>query len=317
MLVLANVFWGLSFPLIKGLERLQVRLVPGSSGAFITLCAVAPRFMVALVLLALLSLLDPAMKAKTTRKEWKQGLTMGLLIGIGLIFQIDGLRFASASTSAFLTQFYAILIPIWIALRHRRSPGPVVWFCCILVLTGVGILGHFDWKTMRLGRGEIETLVSSLFFMGPIFCLEDPANAGNRAGKITLVMFGVQAAMFAAALLVVTPGAAALVAPWKSPPWLGMTLALSVFCSLGAFWLMSRWQPYISATEAGLIYCLEPVFASILALFLPGVLAAQSGITYANERPTLSLVLGGGLITLANVLIQLKPAPLASGHASA
>jgi drug/metabolite transporter (DMT)-like permease len=144
--------------------------------------------------------------------------------------------------------------------------------------------------------------------MGPIFCLENKAYAGNRAGKITLVMFGVKAAMFTTAMIAVAPDATALLAPWRSIPWLGMTLGLTVFCSMGAFWLMSRWQPYITATEAGLIYCLEPVFASILALFLPAFLATQGHIVYANERLTMSLLVGGGLITLANVLIQLQPA---------
>jgi hypothetical protein len=40
-----------------------------------------------------------------------------------MLLQTDGLRFTAASTSAFLTQFYAILIPVYVALRSRRNPG--------------------------------------------------------------------------------------------------------------------------------------------------------------------------------------------------
>jgi len=87
----------------------------------------------------------------------------------------------------------------------------------------------------------------------------------------------------------------------------GGTLALTLFCTLGSFILMNTWQPKITATEAGLIYCIEPLFASLLALFLPALLAGWGGFSYPNERLTWHLLLGGGLITAANVLLQLKP----------
>jgi drug/metabolite transporter (DMT)-like permease len=309
MLVLANLFWALSFPVTKAIEDLHERLIPGSSGTFITACTLAPRFLLALAMLAALSLAGKKGAPPITRNELRQGLTMGLLIGTGLLFQIDGLRFTAASTSAFLTQFYAIVIPAWLAFRRRRNPGAVVWICCVLVLAGVAILAHFDLRTFRLGRGELETLVSSIFFMGPIFCLENRAYAGNRSGKITLVMFAVQSAIFTTIMIASAPRAGALPALWVSGAWLAMTLMLAVFCTLGAFWIMSKWQPYITATEAGLIYCLEPVFASILAAFLPALLSARAHIAYGNEKVTLSLVVGGGLVTLANIIIQLRATP--------
>ncbi len=69
---------------------------------------------------------------------------------------------------------------------------------------------------------------------------------------------------------------------------------------------MNTWQPKISATEAGLIYCIEPVFGSIMALFLPAWFSVWAVITYPNELATWTLVVGGGLITLANLLVQLR-----------
>jgi hypothetical protein len=68
---------------------------------------------------------------------------------------------------------------------------------------------------------------------------------------------------------------------------------------------MNRWQPEVSATEAGLIYATEPVFASIFALFLPAWIAGLTGINYANETITSHLLWGGGLVLLATVLLQL------------
>jgi drug/metabolite transporter (DMT)-like permease len=84
-------------------------------------------------------------------------------------------------------------------------------------------------------------------------------------------------------------------------------LTLTLVCTLAAFLLMNHWQRYLEATEAGLIYCAEPVFASLLALFLPAWLAAMSGAVYANEAASMRLLIGGGLITVANICSQLRP----------
>jgi drug/metabolite transporter (DMT)-like permease len=121
----------------------------------------------------------------------------------------------------------------------------------------------------------------------------------------------VQAGLFLAMAAGTAPHLADLVTPWTSGPWLAFTLLLTVFCTLGSYILMNTWQPKITATEAGLIYCVEPVFASIMALFLPAMFSAWAGFNYANEQLTWHLLVGGGLITLANVLIQLKPPPKA------
>ncbi|HEX2861012.1 MAG TPA: hypothetical protein VHN79_05210, partial [Lacunisphaera sp.] len=67
-------------------------------------------------------------------------------------------------------------------------------------------------------------------------------------------------------------------------------------------------QPKITATEAGLIYCFEPVFAAGMALFLPALMARWAGFDYANEILTWQLLAGGGLITAANLLLQFKTA---------
>jgi drug/metabolite transporter (DMT)-like permease len=86
-----------------------------------------------------------------------------------------------------------------------------------------------------------------------------------------------------------------------------LTMTLTVFCTLGSFSLMNAWQPKITATEAGLVYCVEPIFGSLMALFLPAMLSVWAGIHYANEQATFHLLVGGGLITAANILITLKP----------
>jgi drug/metabolite transporter (DMT)-like permease len=224
-----------------------------------------------------------------------------------MLFQNDGLQFTHASTSAFLTQFYAIMIPVWVALRSGRNPGTLVWTCCALVLAGVAILGRFDWYELRLGRGEIETLIASGFFMGQILTLGRRDFAGNRPERITFIMFVTQALAFWALVPLAASDVSAVIVPWTSSVWLAFTLVLTVLCTYAAYSLMNAWQPRISATEAGLIYCVEPIFGSAMSLFLPAMFSALAGISYMNETGTWPLLVGGGLITLANVLLQLNP----------
>ncbi|HVU33094.1 MAG TPA: DMT family transporter [Opitutaceae bacterium] len=310
MLLLANLFWGLSFPVIKAVTMLHAVLLPGAGTWFGAVYTVAPRFVLAVLLLGLWWHRD---LTRLTRLELKQGVAMGLFAAGGMLLQNDGLQFTAASTSAFLTQLYAVLIPVWLALRARRNPGSIVWISCALVLAGVAVLGRFNPfapsgpGAVRFGRGECETLLSSFFFMGQILWLEKREFAANRPERLTFVLFATEALVFTALALIAAPNAHALAAPWGSPTWVGLTATLTLFCTIAAFLLMNTWQPKITATEAGLIYCIEPIFGSVMALFLPAWFSVWGGIDYVNERLTWSLLVGGGLITLANLVIQLKP----------
>lgn len=304
MLVLANLFWALSFPIVKTLLPIHAQLMPEAGPWFSAIYTMAPRFLLAVVVLVAWR---PRNLARITRGEMKQGVVLGLFTAGGMFLQNDALQFTAASTSAFLTQCYAILIPVWLGVRAWKNPGARIWVCCALVLAGVALLGNFDWRALRFARGEWETLLCSVFFTAQILWLERKEFAGNDSVRLTLVAFATQLVMFWTAAVALAPDAHALLAPWKSVPWLGLTSMLTVFGTLSAFLLMNKWQPKITATEAGLIYCVEPIFASTMALFLPAFFSAWAHIDYANETATWTLLIGGALITLANVVLQLKP----------
>ena len=110
-----------------------------------------------------------------------------------------------------------------------------------------------------------------------------------------------------------TPGA--MLTAGASGQGLLLVASLSLFCTVGAFLLMNTWQRKVSATEAGLIYTTEPVFAAAYALFLPAILASFIGHPYPNETLTRELLLGGSLILLANIGMQWKRKPHRPGVA--
>jgi drug/metabolite transporter (DMT)-like permease len=226
----------------------------------------------------------------------------------GCLFQTDGMQFTSASVTAFVTQFYVILIPVWTALAHRRLPRLTVWIAGLLVLAGVAMLAQLDWRTLRVGRGEAEVLVAAVFFSLLILALTWESCADNRPERTVAGMFALETAMFVALCLVWQRDAASLIRPLASPAWLVLVGGAAVIGTAGPFIVMSHWQRFVGAAEAALIYSLTPVFSALSGLFLPALLAAWTGTVYANETATRSLVIGGLLILAANALIQLRPA---------
>jgi drug/metabolite transporter (DMT)-like permease len=296
----------LSFPVMKTLTLAQQELLPGRSTWFISALCVLYRF--ALAALGMAVLAAPGLRG-LTRREVAQGVGLGLFGSGGLLFQLDGLAYTSASTSAFLTQFYCLLIPVWLAMLHRRMPSKRVLVCAGAVLAGVAVLSGFDWREFRLGRGEVETLIGSVLFTGQILWLQRPGYAGNDVRRFTLVMFAVMALSMVPVAAATTRAASDWWVAYSTGPLLVLLAVLVGVCTFGGYLLMNRWQPAVSATQAGLIYCAEPVFVSLLVLFLPQWLARFAGVEYPNESLTWRLLVGGGLITAANVVLTLAPPP--------
>ncbi|MDB6136444.1 MAG: protein of unknown function transrane [Verrucomicrobiales bacterium] len=303
-LIAGTAAWGLSFPVQKMLTMLQQTRVPEADSWFLTSWIICLRSLLAA---GLLFLWRPKMLLGMTRNEVAQGLLLGLIGGLGLILQADGLAHTQASTSAFLTQAYCVILPLWHCLSRRIFPDWRIAGSTVLVLWGISILSGLDWGTMTMGRGEWETLASSLAFTFQIILLERPKYRENRMIPVTLLMFLGFALWSAPVAVMAAPRLPDLVTVAAAPKVFVLLSILAVFCTVFAYGIMNAWQPHVSATEAGLIYCIEPVCTAVYALFLPALLSAWTGVAYANETVTTTLLAGGLLITGANVLTQWRP----------
>lgn len=304
-LIGACAFWGVSFPLLKVLHLDQAQRVPEASSIFLSAWIQVARFVVA----ALLLLPVVFRLARPTRREVVQGLLLALWGGVGMALQADGLAYTEASTCAFLTQAYCVILPLWAALRTRRWPSRRVAGATLFVIIGGGILAGIRPGQLALGRGEAETLLSAVFFTFQILTLENSRFAGNRGIPITFFMCAGIAVLFLPVAWLTAPHPAAVLTVGASLPALLFVASLGIFCTIGAFLLMNTWQKRVTATEAGLIYTSEPVFAASYALFLPALLGTAAGVSYPNESLTPPLVLGGGLILLANIWMQWRRVP--------
>ena len=328
LLVFVNILWGLSFPITKTIN-LQVDrhfdIVAEDSSSALRLSAAAwlilLRFTSAFLIFAIVL---PQILRRARIAEWWAGIQIGVFFYIGLILQIIALATIPASRSGFLTSLVAVFTPVLTAILLRVRPrlpvivGVVVALLGVAVLTGlvVGSESGFSlaadaWQAWT--PGDTLTTLGAVFFAGQIM-LVDYHGKRLDAAALTPGMF-VSTAVFALfTFLLANP----FVTETSPSGWLALSirpqfwlliLALSVLSSVVAFNLMNTYQHYVSASQAGIIYTLEPVFASMAAMILPGLLSTAIGVDYANERLVMPMFIGGGLIILAN-LISLWPAPM-------
>jgi drug/metabolite transporter (DMT)-like permease len=298
-LIGACFFWGLGFPLTKAYAlRAQVE-APGASSWFVMSALLAVRFLAAAACTALFLFRRPR------KLELEQGLWLGVFTGAGLVFQADGMAYTEASTSAFLTQGYVLFLPVVSAVAGRRFPEARVIVAVVAIVLGLTVLARFDPHKLALGRGELETLIASMLFGLQILWLSREKYAQNRTAPVTLIFFLViGAGTLPLAWLTARPSDIAAIAG-SAEVWVLFTL-LTLLSTLVAFGLMNRSQPHVPPAEAGVIYGAEPLFASAFALFLPEMITPLAGITYENEALTSRLLIGGGLVTIANLVLQLR-----------
>ena len=301
-LMLTCAMWGLTFPVMKAMHLEQAARLPEATTQFLSAWMQVARFGTA----ALILLPFVVWKAHPTRLELRQGLWIALWGGLGMGIQADGLAYTDASISAFLTQGYCIFLPLWACLKLRKAPGARVIVATLLVLTGGAVLAGVRLDHLRLGRGELETIIAAFLFTFQILILEDPKYAATRGMPVTLVMFVGITVLFVPITVLLAAHPLDCLRAGASLPTCAMVLVLASLCSVGAYLLMNIWQPRVSATEAGLIYTTEPVFTAIYVLFLPAMLGMFIHHIYPNETITPALVIGGSLIVAANVLMQWK-----------
>lgn len=307
-LVGACLFWGIGFPVMKALTLGADAADPGISSWFLSSYFIAARFLAAALVIATVRPTLPS------RSELAQGTALGVVTGIGMILQLDGLQYTEASTNAFLTQGYVVFLPIASMFLTKRPPPARVVSCALLVTVGLAVLARFNPRTLSIGRGEAETLAAAFCFMFQIVLLDLRRFGHNRTLPVSTVMFATMTVAMLPTLASTARDARDLRVPFATPMSAWYFALIVALPTLGSFLLMNRYQRLVSASEAGIIYATEPVFASAVALFLPRWLSRLSGIAYADEMLTYRLLGGGVLVVLANILLALsqpasKPAP--------
>jgi drug/metabolite transporter (DMT)-like permease len=327
-LIGVNALWGLSFPVMKALNEIMDRRLEVSSASMSMTYSVsssagmiAVRFSMAMLLITILL---PKLVLGAKKEEWIAGFWIGLLFCIGLVLQVIGLSTIPASRSGFLTSLTAVYTPLMYAVMTKRLPSLQLCIGILLALIGVATLSNaLTWilpqsettvtettNIIPLNWGDLWTTLGAIFFSIQVLLI-DHFGSRYRSASFTPGMFAT-ATLVAAAIFIgiqfFPQGDASSIelSKWTSllvqPAFLGLVFFLALFCSLISFLGMNTYQPYITASQASVIYSTEPLFASLWAMILPGVIASFIPLIYQNESATWQLIVGGLFILAANVI---------------
>jgi len=274
--LLANtLIWGATFTTVK--DALQ----DASPVLF-----VAVRFGLAAAVLALIY------GRSLDRRGILPGIAVGSLLFAGYSFQTIGLRFTTASKSAFITGLTIPMVPLLSSLVYRKRPRAAELAGVLVATVGMALMTLEDVH-LQVNPGDILTVFCAAAFAGHIVTLGYFSHWAIRRG-LGFEALAVWQIVTAAAL-------GALSFNWlDSPHWhmsTGLWIALAITGLLAtalAFTVQTWAQRYTTPTRTALIYSLEPVFAWSFSWMLTGELLSR--------RATLGAV----LILVSVLLVEVK-----------
>ncbi len=293
ILIVVTLLWGLSFPLVRSWQDAASGAPGGQLLASTTLIWV--RMSLGLMILAAAR---PRLVRGPTRREHAAGALIGLAFWAGLCLQVWGLAEATPALSAFVTSLSSAWVPLLAFVAFRTPVAGVTLLGLALGIAGTAVLGIQADGAWSFGSGEARTLIATGLFAVQIVLL-DRLGKRVRSENLTIGFIGVTTVLSGAltlALAAAGPGLGAWGA-WLldllAHPAVARDLALLVVLpTVLAFHWMNTYQPQVSAERAALIYLLEPVFASAFS------------VMWGHDELTARLFLGGGLILLGNLLLE-------------
>lgn len=266
VLVAVTLLWGSTFIITKGL----LREVPPLAYLTVRFCLAAA---------ALFALFPRA--ARPSRRALTAGAVLALGQTAGLTAQVLGQLYTTASKSSFVTTLSSALTPLVALLLYGERPRPQQ--LAGLGLATVGLLA-LTWPGARTtwNRGDLLSLGSAVLYAWVIVETSWRSRAQDTAvvatlqtGLAALLLLALLAGSHLLLWLLPSGQAPALVRLEAAPLHLSARVALAItymalVCTVVTFlaqtWAMSR----MSATQAAVLFALEPLFATALAIAVEG-----------------------------------------------
>ncbi|CAH2032055.1 Permease of the drug/metabolite transporter (DMT) superfamily [Trichlorobacter ammonificans] len=267
-LILTTVFWGGSFLFTK----IGARDLPPA--IFVLL-----RFSLASLLMLALCL--PRL-GRLDRTTILRGAIVGTALGVTNLTFVVGIKGTSISRAGVLNNLFVLFIPLIARILWKERIGPSHLAGILMASGGIALLAAGGGQGFN--RGDLISTLCAFFIAVHIITVSKVLK-DDDVWLISLVQFSVVALMAGSTVALQQPAAIKV-----SREALFAIAYCAVFSTVICFTLQNTYQRYVTPTQAGLIYTLDPVW-SLLAGF--GVL---------GERLAPREWLGCGLIFLAVVV---------------
>jgi len=266
--------WGVSFVVVKD-----------ALDAATPLAFLALRFGIAAVFL--LPFVVRSM-FQVSRSDLVAGLLLATLLGAGFMAQTTGLVYTTPSRSAFIVAMSSVPVPVvaYLFLRQRSH-----WLAVLaLAVAGLGIYLLTAPEAGGMNRGDLLTLVTAVLFSGQIVAIAELSRRHDPMRLLWLQTAGTAVYATLGALLLERSSVA-----WSLE--FGAALGFTaVIATALALWWQLRAQRHMTSTRAALIFCLEPVFATLASW------------VWLGERLSFTQWVGGALILAGMVTADLRGA---------
>lgn len=251
----------------------------------------AIRFSLAAVLLA------AALRGRLVRRpaaHWGGAALCSSLLFLGYALQTTGLRLTTASKSAFITGLFIVLVPLFGSIVYGSKPRPVELSGAAVALAGTGLMTSTGLE-LRWNSGDLLTAGCAAAFAAHILSVAHFSKKMDYERLSVMQVAGVAAWSWLAASVLETPRVI-----WSARVWFAVITTAALATAL-SFFLFTWAQQRLSATRVALLFALEPVFAGLTSWLVAG------------EAWNARSLAGAGLILVAIVLVELKPAEV-GGH---
>ncbi len=268
------IIWGGSFPIVK-------IAMPYVSPVFYVFI----RFLIVIILFRII--FHNSIKKKSL-KDIRPGLILGITLFLGFITQTIGLKYTSASNSAFITGIYMLFIPFIQPMIVKKKPGVANIIGIIVSLVGLYLLTGFTG--VNFNTGDFFSLLCAISFAFQIVLYDKYVRQTDHISLlygqiIIMVIFSAFFSVFFEMILFKD-----FIFSLNNEVILSLIFN-ALLASLLALFLANKYQKYTSPVTAGIIYNSEQVFAVIFSFFILGEILGF--IQYV-----------GGAVMIAGILIS-------------
>jgi drug/metabolite transporter (DMT)-like permease len=219
------------------------------------------------------------------------GAFMGFWLFSGYAFQTIGLLYTTSAKAGFITGLSVVLVPLFAFFLLKQKPKANAIFGVLIAAIGLYLLTMNG--ELSVNKGDLLVFLCAVSFGMHIVI------TGKYSSQFPTLLLTITQIFTVAILCVI---AAFFFEDWtqmlngailqKTEVWPAL-LITSLLATAFAFLVQTNFQRYTTATRVALIFAMEPVFAALTAYI------------WANERLTISALVGCLLILLGMILAEL------------
>ena len=290
-LFVVTIIWGWTFVWLKqALDTAEI-YSSGNQTNIVATLFVALRFGFAI---GLFFIFVPSIREEIRGYQvWNDGAILALFMLGGFVFQMIGLEGISPAVSAFLTSLYVLFTALILAWLAGKLQSRNLLLGVILATFGAGFIQgppqlHYDIS-------EWLTILCALMFAGHIIftdiCTKRASPIGLTFTSITIST--IMCFLLFDIFLYFDIGSVDLIGLLTDTNFLYPLLLSSIFGTFGALAMVNMYQKYMDPVRAAILYALEPVWATLLA------------ISMDLTEFSFWLVLGGSALLVGNLISEL------------